>query len=271
MLGRLFCAKGAFNRTERLFALLGLLALVGLLWYALHPAAGLGLAMMGLGRPILTQEELNAHRTALAAQDVIYAPLFDSINYAAAGQNQLVLFTSPLGQGTTTAPSATGSKTLADTNMTAAGQLTKGNEFFMVGQELLLFPGETPETAGLAQAPSVANGFINDTYLIGKSGVLTLQIGSNRAYIQDGPLMIYPPSARLAVAAALGGGGGTGTQTNATIVYASWTGEPYAITPVYIEATQGFQETLQWPAAVTVTATARLISRLRGYLIRNAQ
>lgn len=223
--------------------------------------------MMGLGRPILTQQDLNEHRTALATQDVIYAPLYDSINYAAAGQSQLVLFTSPLGQGTTTAPAATGSKTLADTNMTAAGQLTKGNEFFMIGQELMLFPGEAPEQNGVGGT----NGFLNDTYAVGKSGVLTLQIGSNRAYIQDGPLMIYPPSARLAVALGVGGNATAGTQTIVNNVYASWTGEPYAITPVYIEATQGFQETLQWPASVTITATARLFSRLRGYLVRNAQ
>ncbi len=74
-------------------------------------------------------------------------------------------------------------------------------------------------------------------------------------------------SARLAVQAATGGT----TATFPNIVYAAWAGEQYAITPVYIEATQGFQETLQWPANVTAAATARLFSRLRGYLIRNAQ
>jgi hypothetical protein len=247
------------------------LVLTAVLYF--HPlTAGLGLAMMGLGRPILTQSDLDQHRTALATQDIIYAPLYDSANYASAGQNQIVMFTSPLGQGTTTAPSASGSKTLADTNMTAAGQLTKGNEFFMIGQELMLFPGQAPESAGGAAAPSVINGFLNDTYTIGKSGVLTLQIGSNRNYIQDGPLMIYPPAVRLAVqSAASVVGSSTSTQGTINVQYAAWTGEPYAITPVYIEATQGFQETLQWPALVTTNATARLFSRLRGYLIRNAQ
>lgn len=224
--------------------------------------------MMGLGRPILTQDELNQHRTALASQDVIYAPLYDSANYASAGQTQIVLFTSPLGQGTTTAPGASGSKTLADTNMTAAGQLTKGNEFFMTGQELLFLPGESPETVGGA---NVVNGTLNDVYAAGKSGVLTLQIGSNRQYIQDGPLMLFPPSARLAVQASIGGTNTAGTQSISEAIYATWAGEPYAITPVYIEATQGFQEVIQWPAAVAITATARLFSRLRGYLIRNAQ
>lgn len=265
--------KGLYrlSRLDMFFAVLGIIAIAVAIGAALHPVAGVLIASMGLGRPILTQDELNAHRTALAAQDVIYAPLFDSSAYGTAGQNQIVLFTSPLGQGTTTAPGATGSKTLADTNMTAAGQLTKGNEFFMVGQELMLFPGEAPEIAGAASAPTVVNGFLNDTYNIGKSGVLTLQIGSNRAYIQDGPLMIFPPSARLAVQAAVGGGATGGTQSIINNVYAAWAGEPYAITPVYIEATQGFQETLQWPANVTAIATARLFSRLRGYLIRNAQ
>ncbi len=249
---------------------MGAAFVLALLLTYFHPHIGGPIvAMMGLGRPILTQQDLDQHRTALATQDIIYAPLFDSANYASAGQNQIVLYTSPVGQGATTAPSATGTKTLADTNMTAAGQLTKGNEFFMIGQELMLFPGESPEQN--LGAGATVNGFLNDTYIIGKSGVLTLQIGSNRNYIQDGPLMIFPPATRLAVANAYGGTSTAGTQSVLNAVYAAWTGEPYAITPVYIEATQGFQETLQWPALVTTQATARLFSRLRGYLIRNAQ
>lgn len=253
---------------DLLWSALFLIGFALLVAHFVHPAIGVGIAMMGLGRPILTQQDLDAHRTALAQQDIIYAPLYDSANYGTAGQNQIVLFTSPLGQGTTTAPAATGSKTLADTNMTAAGQLTKGNEFFMTGQELMLFPGQSPEaTANITQL----NGFINDTYTIGKSGFLTLQIGSNRNYIQDGPLMIYPPAARLAVAGAIGGTATASLTSILNMEYASWSGEPYDITPVYIEATQGFQESLQWPAVVTVNATARIFSRLRGYLIRNAQ
>jgi len=257
-----------YSRTDWAFLLLGLIGVALLISNLLHPAIGMSIAMMGLGRPILTQQDLDQHRTALATQDIIYAPLYDSNSYASAGQNQLVFFTSPLGQGTTTAPSASGSKTLADTNMTAAGQLTKGNEFFMIGQELMLFPGQSPEGVG---GNNVVNGFLNDTYIIGKSGFLTLQIGSNRNYIQDGPLMIFPPAARLAVQAAFGGVNTASTQSISDAIYAAWTGEPYAITPVYIEATQGFQEVLQWPALVTTSATARLFSRLRGYLIRNAQ
>ncbi len=261
--------KGLTKRSavNMLYMVVGLIAIV-LMFH--HPdTGGAIIAMMGLGRPILTQSDLDAHRTALATQDIIYAPIYDSAAYASAGQTQIVFFTQPLGQGTTSAPGATGTKTLADTNMTAAGQLTKGNEFFMIGQELMLFPGELPEQN--LGAGATVNGFVNDTYVIGKSGVLTLQIGSNRNYIQDGPLMIFPPAARLAVASGVGGTSTAGTQSVLNMEYAQWTGEPYAITPVYIEATQGFQETLQWPVAVTAQVTARLFSRFRGYLIRNAQ
>lgn len=226
--------------------------------------------MLGLGRPILTKDELNSHRATVGnLQDVIYAPLYDSVGYAAAGQLQSTFFTTPIGQGTTTAPGATGTKTLADTNMYAAGQLTKGNEFYMTGQEFMLFPGLDIGRGVIAFA--LIGDYANDMMDVGKSGFVTLQVGSNRQYIQDGPLLLFPPNARLAVASAIGYNNTLGTQSSAEVTYAVWAGEPYSITPIYIEATQGFQEFIQWPALVTISATARLFSRLRGYLIRNAQ
>lgn len=269
MFHSLFSSLFKARTVNVLLSVLGLCGFVVMIYHGLHPVAGAALAMLGIGRPVLTQGDLDAHRTALSQQDIIYAPLYDSAAYASAGQSQIVLFTSPLGQGTTSAPSATGSKTLADTNMTAAGQLTKGNEFFMIGQEIMFFPGESPEQN--LGAGATVNGFLNDTYIFSKAGFLTLQIGSNRNYIQDGPLGIFPPSARLAVSASAGGSSTAGTQSVLSELYAAMTGEPYAITPVYIEATQGFQEVLQWPALVTLQVTARLFARLRGYLIRNAQ
>jgi hypothetical protein len=224
--------------------------------------------MMGLGRPILTQADLNQYVTSLATQDVIWAPLYDANSYPTAGVTQLSYFTAPLGQGTTPAPGATGTKTIADTNLNSAGQLTKGNEFLMTGQELIYFPGALPEQIG-TDAGYIGGG-VNDVYTVGKSGVLTLQI-QQRNYLQDGPLQLFPPTARLAVAAAIGGAGVTGTQSMMEVAYAHWAGETYDITPVYLEATQGFSETITWPAAVTVNTTGRLYSRMRGYLIRNAQ
>ncbi len=223
------------------------------------------------GRPILTQAQLQQHITQVGTiSDVIWAPLYDSNAYVSAGQLQLNFFALPLGQGTTSAPGATGTKTLADTNMTAAGQLTMGNDFYMTGQEMIFFPGVSPATSN--EAASLIGEFVNDVWTVGKSGVLTLQIGSNRQYIQDGPLNMFPPITRLAVSSALSGGA-TVTTTINEVSYAVWSGQAYSITPVYITATLGFQEIITWPAVVATPSTTigRLISRLDGYLIRNAQ
>lgn len=224
------------------------------------------------GRQILTQTQLQNHVTQLATQDIIWAPLYDSNTYVATtGHLQLTFFLSPIGQGATSAPGASGPKTIADTNMTASGQLTQGNDFFMVGQELQFYPGENP---GSTETFTSIGSFINDTYVLSKSGVLTLSVGSNRQYIQDGPIGLFPPLTRLSVATALAGGEpGTGTQNLSEVTYAAMGGAPYNITPIYVTATLGFNETLSWPAVVTLPSSnnGRLFSRMDGWLIRNSQ
>lgn len=220
-----------------------------------------------LGRPILTNANLQQHVTQLATQDIIWGPLYDSATYiATTGQTQLSFFSVPQGQGTTTAPGGSGTKTLQDTNMNAAGQLTKGNAFYMTGQEILFFPGESPETI----ATLVVNNFANDTYVFSKNGVLTLTVGSNRTYLQDGPLGMFPPATRLAVGAAVANGS---TSSLSEVVYAVMSGEVYTVVPIYIEATLGFQEVMTWSAAQALASAnnARVFARLRGYLNRNAQ
>jgi len=227
------------------------------------------------GRQILTQAQLQQHVTQLQTQDIIWAPLFDDATYVGTtGHLQLTFFLSPIGQGTTAAPGATGPKTIADTNMTASGQLTQGNDFFMVGQELLFYPGVEPAQTLELAGSAVAGGFVNDTYNFSKAGTLTLSIGSNRQYIQDGPLGMFPALTRLAGFSALAGGiPGTGTQNLSEVTYAAMGGAPYNITPVYITATLGFNETLAWPAKVTLPSgtNAVVYSRMDGWLIRNAQ
>lgn len=226
-----------------------------------------------LGRPLLTKQKLDEHRAVVGnASDVIWAPLYDFNAYITAGQLQLTFFAVPIGQGTTSAPGATGTKTLADTNMTSAGQLTKGNEFYMTGQEILFYPGVDPATVGSGLGTTYGN-FLNDTYDFSKAGVLTFKVGSDRNYIQDGPMGMFPPVTRLAVApAAAGAVTGALTTTNTVETnYAAMAGETYTIVPVYLESNQGFQETITWPALVALSVSARVGSRLRGYLIRLAQ
>jgi hypothetical protein len=223
------------------------------------------------GRQILTQAQLNAHVTQLEDQDIIWAPLKDANTYVGTtGHLNLTFFNQAVGNGVTSAPGASGPKTIDDTNMTAQGQLTAGNEFFMVGQEIVFYPGENPANI---EAPAAFGYFINDTYEFSKGGTLTLQIGSNRTYIQDGPMAMFPPLTRLNVASAVAAeptNTGTGI---AEVTYAALGGSPYNITPVYITSNLGFSETLSWSAPVTLPSgnNARVFSRLDGWLIRNAQ
>lgn len=251
------------------FTVIGIAAVVATVMHALHPVAGMVLASAGLGRPILTAADLAAHQNNLGnVQDVVWAPLYDANSWGTAGQLQISYFSSPVGQGTTSAPGATGVKTISDTNMQAAGVLPKGNDFFLTGLEFVFFPGSNPEQDLTAAG---INGQVNDTYLAMKSGLVTFTVGSLRIYVQDGPLVLFPPSAGLYVAAAIGGNDTAATNALLTVAYARAAGAPYELTPIYIEATQGFQETVTWPAVVALATTARMFSRMNGYLIRNAQ
>lgn len=225
-----------------------------------------------LGRPILNKDQLTNHRVTVGnVNDVIWAPLFDFVSYVTAGQTTLSFFAVPIGQGTTTAPGASGTKTLADTNLTSAGQLTKGNEFYMIGQEILFYPAAAVQ--GDVADTGITAGFLNDVWVVSKSGYLTFRIGADREYIQDGPLGMFPPVTRLAASNSVAGAV-TGIATTLNTVffnYAVFSGEPYSIVPLYIEDNQGFTETATWPAVVAISATARIGARLRGYRIRTAQ
>ena len=227
--------------------------------------------MAGAGLNRLTRADLAAHVTTVAGtQDEIYAPLYDSQTYAAAGQIQLTVFALPIGQGTTTAPGATGAKTENDTNLTNAGLLPKGNKFYCTGLEFMLFPGNNPGFGATADAQLGRNW--NDVYAVMKTGWVRLRI-QNRDYVLDGPLMIFPPVTRLAGAFSVTSTLTAGATTAGEIDYASAAGLPYNIVPVLIESNQSFTVQANWAVAVATPSTvaARIFCRLRGRLIRDAQ
>jgi hypothetical protein len=221
---------------------------------------------MPVGMPNVTGQGLAAHRvTVPGVQDAIYNPLYDAVSYATTGILQANFFSTPIGQGTTSAPAATGAKTEADTNMTNAGLLPAGNRFYCTGIEFLIFPSAPMgETAVLANT----GAFWNDVYALAKSGWVRFRI-QNRDYVLDAPLINFPPQARLAGVSAVA------TVATATTMievnYATLAGAPYNIVPVFIQSNQAFSVQVNWPALVTVSATVRLFCRLRGQLIRDAQ
>lgn len=226
------------------------------------------------GRPILTPEMLEAHKAYVAGQnDVIWNPLYDYQPYPAAGQTELTFFAQQLGQGTTSAPGATGAKTEADTNMSNASLLPTNNEFYCTGIEVMFIPGVQPGVGSITLA-DYADSYVNDVYAVGKSGVLTFKI-QDRDYVQDTPLNLFPETTRLALASGFGVVFDADQATGVVerVAYANFSGEGYTITPVYIESNQAFKVRMNWPAAIaTPSATiGRIGVRLNGYLIRAAQ
>jgi len=219
-----------------------------------------------------TKAALAAHMARVpGTQDEIYAPLYDSIVYPAAGAQQLTFFALPIGQGVTSAPGAAGAKTENDTNLTNAGLLPLGNRFYCTGIELQFFPGVNPGTGPTADALFIGQ-FWNDVYAVAKAGWLRFRI-QNRDYTLDGPLMNFPPVTRLAGVASATSTLTAGAATLDQIQYATLAGMPYNLVPVFIESNQSFVVTVNFGAAVALPSTVagRMFVRLRGRLIRDAQ
>lgn len=238
-----------------------------------------------MGRPVLNRDQLLQHRVGVPGQsDVIWAPLYDFQAYPSAGSLNLTFFTAPIGNGTSSAPNVgVSAKTRFDTNLTVQGQLTKGNEFYATGAEVLFYPGVNASTATpfgiLPGRGSVAlanvGQFVNDMWEVGNSGLFTFTVGTDRPYIQDGPLMMFPPVTRLALQAAVGVTNDCDSATASVveeISYAVWSGEPYSLVPLYIESNQSFTGAMTWPALIATPSTqiARIGVRVRGYLVRQA-
>jgi len=232
------------------------------------------------GRPVLTPDYLATHRVGVpGTKDVIWNPLYDFSAYPSAGQLLFTFFANQIGQGTSSAPGAGAvAKSLFDTNLQINNQLTQGNEFYAIGSESLFYPGVSnanlPLTVlpGRANLPTTVGIFVNDVWSVGNGGQKTLTIGTDRKYINDGPLFIFPPTTRLAIQAALAQVSATGTGAGVEISYAAWSGEPYTVVPIYIENNQSFTMSVQFAALIPTPSAqiGRLGERFRGYLIRQA-
>lgn len=226
------------------------------------------------GRQPVSGAQLSGHRVTVPnTADAIWYPLYDSVVYPAAGALNLTFFALPIGQGVTSAPGAAGTKTEADTNLTNAGLLPKGNRFYCMGLEFKFVPGSTPGKRGDGAVAATSPGRNwNDVNNVSVSGWCRFRI-QNRDYVLDGPLGLFPPQDRLAGSGALADTTTAGAAGLVQIDYAAMAGAPYQIVPTYIEDNQFFGITVFWPALVpTVSLVAgRLWCRLLGQLIRDAQ
>jgi len=215
--------------------------------------------------------------------EVTWQPLYDNVLYPTAGINQLVYFQNFIGQGITSAIGAVvGSpKTIADTNMQAAGQLPAPQGFTIESIETIFRPGNSavantftlavPSVAAAAAAAS-ATIQLDDVLTIAESGVFDLFIMS-KTYLYESPLGRMPCQTYVGIDTALASGDTT-THNEVGTVIGRAMGPLYSLpVPISLEANTNFKVTLSWPAPVATPSgkNGRLGVYLNGYLFRNAQ
>lgn len=214
--------------------------------------------------------------------EVIKQSLYDSAVLPAAGATNLTFFATPEGQGASSSPgNAANAKSLADTNMKAAGQLPAPEAFWIQSVEIDFQPGATTGASWQIQTPAVSTavftpaaigGGVGDVNAFYSSGALVLTIG-NKPYLQEAPLLYFPPKCRFELDAALSG------VTNATSVVVAMEklkagGRPYKLDPgLSLTQSVNFKVQLFWPNAVALPSTfpGRVMVKLDGWLFRAVQ
>lgn len=213
-------------------------------------------------QPIPGLDQLQAYNVNRAGQiEGIAASLYDFQTYANAGTTtQYTFFQVPVGQS---------SKTLADTNMEAAGSLPSPKSFLVLGIEIRFYPGLSPSVIGAASA----NDFSNDAYAFSKAGYLNFFIGS-KSYLTEAPMGRFPADTGLSGWAGLADTTTAGAGQARKVSYAQMAGKPYDMNPpVLLVPTQNFNVTLNFPstAALPSGQDARVGVVLKGIMYRNSQ
>lgn len=191
----------------------------------------------------------------LSRCEMIVEALYDYQAMPAAGGTSFTFFQQPAGQS---------SKTLADTNMTLAGQLPQGQAFLVTGIEVPFF-------SGASATPAIQVGQLEDINAIYKAGFLTFTIGT-KPYTQDAPIGVFPApfgvSGLTAVAT-------TVAATTEVREVARVVGAPYSLAagPLLLTPSVNFNVQIGFSTAVALPSTAdgRFGVRLKGMLYRLAQ
>ncbi len=213
-----------------------------------------------------SRAQLSKYSVNRPGWEAIKQSLYDFQAYQAAGVNQLTFFANPVGQG---------GKTLSDTNLNLAGQLPKNQEFLLQSIEVVFLP-TTPTVA--AQMPGAfgaqaAAAILNDAYIFGRSGNLTLMVGS-KPYLQEAPLGRFPQKAHFSFDGAVADVTTAGANLQSRMAFGFWTGRPYMLdpAPLLLVENQNFSITLNWPEGVQAIANpARVGVILDGILYRRSQ
>ncbi len=241
---------------------------------ALMSSSGL-ISPVAMASGIPSYADLAQYNVNRDGWEAIRQSLYDSQAYAAAGTTQLTFFALPQGQGTGVGGSA---KTFSDTNMLAAGQMPANQEFLIQSVEVLFFPTVPRVTADLPASfgAQAVDNLVNDVFKFYSEGNLNLVIGS-KPYLQEGPLLRFPPKAYFELHAAIAdiapNGAGTANMQS-KIAWMSARGRPYMLQPANLRlvSNQNFSVTLNWPEGVqTIVNPGRVFVILDGVLYRRSQ
>lgn len=236
------------------------------------PAPGAGVFPQAPGgmiaMPIPNRSQLDAYNVNREGWEGFTNCLYDAAAYPAAGLNTLNFFNTPLGAGAT-------AKTKSDTNMTLAGQMPANQEFLIQSVEIMFLPS-TPTVAStmpasLDAAANAAQTIINDSYIFYRSGNLSLTIGA-KDYLNEAPLMKFPPKAYFKLDAAIASSTTADTKALKT-GFATARGRPYLLkAPLRLVSNQNFTAQLAWPEGLQVIISpARIILSLDGVFYRRSQ
>ena len=194
-------------------------------------------------------------------EEAIWQPLYDYQTYALAGTTTEYSFFQRAQGGA--------GVTYADTNMDTGGSLPFPKKMLVTTITVVVFPG-TPVNTVEAAAAGVGLNW-DDVYTIGKAGWLEFFVGSKQ-YLIDAPMMKFPPRFRLAGAAAIGAVTTTASATPwGNLDYATFAGEAYDITPIYLEPNQNFRVSLHFPTTTAINADAKIGVILDGWQMRLSQ
>lgn len=209
--------------------------------------------------PIPALDKLQSYNVNRQGQfEGIRSSLYDFQAYAQAGQTELNFFQVPVGQS---------SKTLADTNMSSAGQLPMPQNFLIANIQIYFFPAGDPSAFGAQAAAEQPN----DVYDVMKSGWVELFIGSKN-YVQEGPIGRFPPRTGMVLQSSLADATTAGANMQSRIAYANFGGAPYDVQPpILLTPNQNFKVSVKWPTAVAVSAAARIGVVMEGILYRQSQ
>ena len=213
-----------------------------------------------------TRAQLSKYSVNRPGWEAIRQSLYDFQAYAAAGQSVLTFFQLPVGQN---------SKTQSDTNMTLAGQLPKNQEFLIQSIEVFFSP-TTPTVA--AQMPAAFGAqaiaqIVNDSYIVGRSGNLSLVIGS-KPHPPEAPLRRFPPKAAFRLDGAFADVTTAGASLQSRLAFGQWRGRPYLLdpAPLLLPENQNFSVSLNWPeGGQAITSPGRIGVILDGILYRRSQ